>query len=164
MKGIRVWFRWSNGKVQRVWIYRAFINTSGEHCFRGRHSKMNFVLKANDCGRTWAFKKEDLQMNEDAKYYETIKEFIARRFPEEDFAIYQIKDGVTFQQARDSRCLRKAVCAGSTMDTALREKVWIGFHECFGFDKKELEQEYFKGVKPLKVKLPKVLRANKGAN
>ena len=60
MKGMKVWFRWSNGQIQRVWIYRAFETSKGVFCFRAKANRRYFVLKANDCGTIWSFKKEEL--------------------------------------------------------------------------------------------------------
>lgn len=92
----------------------------------------------------------------EAIYHETIKEFIKRRFPSE-YAVGQIKDDVTFYQAKmamEKHELRKAICAESSMDTALREKIWVGFSECFGIAKQELEREYFLNVDSTEIDVP----------
>ena len=58
-KSQKVWFKWQNGNVQRVYVYKEFI-LNGEKCFRGKMGRVNFVLKEKDYGTVWSLNKEDL--------------------------------------------------------------------------------------------------------
>ena len=54
----RVWFKWSNGQFQKVFVYEQFI-IDHETAYRGKSGKRNFVLKGSDYGKTWALTKEE---------------------------------------------------------------------------------------------------------
>ena len=86
----------------------------------------------------------------------TIRDFIAERFPEE-WAITQIKEGVTFKQAKSAirnGNFRETICSDCSMDTALRRKIWVGFKECFRMKPKKLEKLYFSSVRRTEMNLP----------
>ena len=53
------WFKWSNGQLQQVFVYKQFI-LDHETAYRGKSGKRSFVLKARDYGKTWALTKEEL--------------------------------------------------------------------------------------------------------
>ena len=60
-KGRKVWFRWSNGQLQRVYIYEDF-NVNSETWHRASLGKRTCVLKDSDYGHTWALTKEELDI------------------------------------------------------------------------------------------------------
>lgn len=87
---------------------------------------------------------------------DTIRDFIAERFPEE-WAITQIKEGVTFKQAKlaiRNGNFRETICSSCSMDTALRRKIWVGFKECFRMKPKKLERLYFSNINRTETNLP----------
>lgn len=59
-KGRKVWFRWANGQMQRVYIYEDFY-IGDELCHRASSGHRSFVLKSRDYGKTWHIFKEALK-------------------------------------------------------------------------------------------------------
>ena len=59
-KDQKVWFKWDNGNIQRVYIYKEFF-VNGEKWFKGKMGKRGFTLKEKDYGIIWSLNKEDLQ-------------------------------------------------------------------------------------------------------
>ena len=59
-KEAKVWFKWPNGQLQKVFIYRSF-QIEGETCYRGVYNKRFFVLKSSEYGKTWASTPEELE-------------------------------------------------------------------------------------------------------
>ena len=71
-KGEKVWFKWSNGQIQRFYIYSSF-KVGNETWFRAKMGKRNMVLKEKDYGITWSKNKEDLLKMKSLKSFEIIK-------------------------------------------------------------------------------------------
>lgn len=59
-KGTKVWYRWPNGQMQRVYIYEDF-HIKGEICHRGSSGHRSFVLKDGEYGKNWAYTKKDFR-------------------------------------------------------------------------------------------------------
>lgn len=59
-KGKKVWFKWINGQLQRVYIYKDFI-VQNKKWHRASSGKQSFVLKDEDYGKTWALTKGELK-------------------------------------------------------------------------------------------------------
>ena len=51
-KGKQVWFKWDNGQLQKVYIYRDFA-IGNDVWHRAISGKRTFVLKDSDYGKTW---------------------------------------------------------------------------------------------------------------
>ena len=60
-KGKKVWFRWKNGQIQRVYIYKEFV-INGETWYRATMNRKQFVLKTSEYGITWANTKGELEL------------------------------------------------------------------------------------------------------
>lgn len=58
-KGRKVWFKWSNGQMQRIYIYETF-QYKGENCYRASSGHRSFVIKDSQYGKNWALTKEEL--------------------------------------------------------------------------------------------------------
>lgn len=56
----KVWFKWTNDNVQKVYIYKEF-RVGNETWYRAKRNNINFVLKQKDYGKTWALTKEELE-------------------------------------------------------------------------------------------------------
>ena len=60
-KGTKVFFRWPNGDVQRVYIYEDFY-IKGELCHRASSGHRSFVLKESQYGKTWAYTRQEFNI------------------------------------------------------------------------------------------------------
>lgn len=60
MRAEKVWFKWPNGQLQKVYIYEDFV-VNGETYHRAKSNNKNFVLKDSDYGKTWAHAREELE-------------------------------------------------------------------------------------------------------
>lgn len=59
-RGEKVWFRWPNGQMQRVYIYEDF-TIKGDICHRASSGHRSFVLKDSEYGKNWARTKKELE-------------------------------------------------------------------------------------------------------
>lgn len=58
-KGTKVWFRWPNGQLQRVWLYDTLTSNS-EILHRGVAGRRFIILKESERGKVWSPNKEYL--------------------------------------------------------------------------------------------------------
>ena len=58
--GKKVWFKWNNGKIHKVYIYKTYVGEN-ETFHHARSGRRYFMLKQSDYGKTWANTKEELE-------------------------------------------------------------------------------------------------------
>lgn len=56
----KVWFKWPNGQLERVYIYKEY-ESKGETCYRAKRRNKVFELKNSLYGHSWAFTKDELE-------------------------------------------------------------------------------------------------------
>lgn len=183
-KAKKAWFKWPNGQIQRIYVYRDFF-VDGKKWHRATMGRKSFVVKDEEYGNTWSFSKESLckcepmteeEMREweresERKSSEThielpfLRNASVKAWLEancNDFGIESVKDDLTF--GRLDALLHSGVSFSEAatgrkggLDTAVRELICSGLASAFGRSVGYYTSLWRKNVEPVEVNLPEEL-------